>query len=203
MRRLHITKKTGFKVRDPNVPIVIRDDRGFLFYSTEDTVPRTLFFNLPEGCYFVDSGMFTEMNSPFVYTLLKLPPAQRWFYPNVGGFDIKVVSNPNKCSIDWKGRQILIDHSFRDKPWPEIDFIISHEIGHKYYPGQKSITDNAGEKAADMFAYNRMIKKGYNPLQIGYAQLDSLSGKQIDRKDLLITKIIGAYDKTRNNLRLF
>lgn len=198
MRKLTLNKKTGFKIKEPFKPVIIRDERGILFYSTEELIPRAENFNLPRGTYFVDSGSF--VSTPLVrYNLIKLPAAQRWFYPSVTNFPVRFVNNPNKCSIDWDNKVILFDHSFKEKPLPVIDFILSHEIGHKYYPGQKIVDgklDNEGECYADWFAANRMLKKGYNPSQIGYAQLESLSEKQRKRKNLLINKIISANGKT-------
>lgn len=203
MRKLVVDKKTGFKIKDFYRPVIIRDERGILFYSTEDLLPRTTEFNLPAGTYFIDSGTFVSMSMPVPYTMIKLPPAQRWFYPSVGNFPVKFINNPNKCSVDWDNRVILFDHSFKEKPLPVIDFILSHEIGHKYYPGQTVVNgklENEGECYADWFAANRMIKKGYNPSQIGFAQLDSLSDKQRKRKNLLINKIVDSYDKTRSRM---
>jgi hypothetical protein len=195
MRVLIVGEKTGFKIRDVYKPVIIRDERSILFYSTEDILPRAQFFNLPKGDYFVQSGSFEKLPKPIAYSLIRLPPVQRFFYPSTKNFQIEIVKNPHKCSIDWESRKILLDESFRDKPWPLIDFILSHEVGHKYYGDKEN-----SELCADYFAANRMIKKGYNPLQIGYAQLDSLSGRQIERKNLLINKLINSYESTRTRM---
>lgn len=190
MRKLVVNKKSGFIVKDVYKPVVIRDERGILFYSTEDLLPRTKSFNLPCGTYFVDSGFFVS-GDVVKYSLIKLPPSERWFYPSIKNFDLQFVVNPSKCSIDWNRKIILMDHSFREKSWPIIDFILSHEIGHKFY---------STEDFADLFAANRMIIKGYNPSQIGYAQMDSLSSRNEGRKNLLFNKVIESYDKTRERM---
>jgi hypothetical protein len=195
MRKLVVNKKTGLRIKDVYKPVIIRDDRMIIFYSTESMLPDCNVFNLPKGTYFVESGNFESLPSPIPFTLIKLPTGNRFFYPNAGNFPIKIVKNPNKCSIDWERKVILLDESFREKSWPIIDFILSHEIGHKYYGDKPDSEINA-----DLFAANRMIKKGYNPSQIAYAQLDSLSGRQLERKNVLTQKIINSYERTRSRM---
>jgi hypothetical protein len=184
MRTLTLTGKTGFTVKDVNVPVVIRDNRGLLFYSTEELVPRTKEFNLPAGKYIVDSGSFTAKPFPVNYKKISLPFAERLFRPSPGKFAIKFAGNPHKCTIDWDNKVITFDNSFKEKPLPVVDFIYSHEMGHKYF---------TQDKFADWFAYNRMLKMGYNPYQIGYAQLQSLQNPE--RKELLIKRIIKTYER--------
>lgn len=180
MRKLELTKKTGFKVTDIYKPIIIRDFRGIMFYSTEPMIPRVKEFNLPAGTYMVDTGYFVPMNNPVKYPLVKLPVFERLF-PKPKNFEIRFGNNPNKCSIFWDLGFILFDESFREKPLPQLYFILFHEFGHARYKT---------EKFADLYAVNCMLKKGYNPSQIGFAPIESLSDNAIERKKLVVSKLL-------------
>lgn len=180
MRRLFLDKKTGFRVTDIYKPIVIRDDRGLLFYTTEALVPKVKEFNLPPGEYMIDSGSFTPTRIPRYYPLIPMPLQQRFFRPDPDTFDIKFGHNPNKCSVIWDKKTILFDSSFRDRPRPEVDFIMGHEMAHRYY---------GTEKFCDMYSANCMLKMGYNPSQIGYASIDSLSDRAEIRKEFLVNRL--------------
>ena len=185
MFRLHIGQKTGFKILRPEKPVIIRDERGMLFYSTEDKVPNVSEFNLPAGNYIVDSGVIRSMFSPVNYPLLRLPRNER-NRPIPKDFKIIWGKNPNKCSIIWPKKVILFDESLKDYTKPELDFIRFHEYSHANY---------LTEKYCDLKAANYMIKKGYNPIQIGLSQIDSLSGKQFNRKSFLVNAIVKTYGK--------
>lgn len=180
MRPLILTKKTGFNVTDVNTPINIRDYRGLLFYTTEPLLPRVKVFNLPAGEYLVDSGSFKERSFPLEFKKSVLPLPQR-FYPSTDGFNVLFRPNPNKCTVSWKTKEIIFDTAFKNKPLPQIDFILYHEEGHERF---------ATEKYADLYASNRMIDKGYNESQTGCAPIDSLSEAQYERKQYLTNRII-------------
>jgi hypothetical protein len=180
MRRLKVDKKTGFIVKDIFSPIVIRDCRGILFYTTEPLIPKVTEFNLPEGIYFVDSGTFVEASSPKDYEYPMLPNRERLFFPNPKNFNIRFAPNPNKCTVSWTKKLITFDTSFMEKPLPQLDFIIYHEYGHRLYKT---------EKYCDLYASYCMLKIGYNPSQISFAQIDSLSDKQEKRKEFVIDSI--------------
>lgn len=179
MYPLIATVKTGYKITNPNIPVIIRDNRGILFYTTEEMVPRITSFNLPPGKYLVDSGMFAPMSTPVNFGLLSLPMNQRLLKSPL---DFKVIfgNNPNKCSVLWNKDTILFDNSFKEKPLPQVQFILGHEFGHQFY---------TTEKYCDLFSANRMLKKGYNPSQIGLSPLDSLSEAQYERKKMMVTKL--------------
>lgn len=178
-RQLTVGEKTGFKITNPQIPVIVRDCRGILFYSNEFQLPNVKEFNLPKGTYLVDSGFFTKMDMPVNYPLKKLPPAER-NRPIPNDFTIIWGDNPNKCSVIWPRKVILFDESLKDYRLPELFFILYHEYSHASYKT---------EKFCDLKAYNYMIKKGYNPAQIGMSQIDSLSGEQWKRKQFL-TNII-------------
>jgi len=171
-RRIFVTEKTGFKIKDPSVPVVIRDPRGLLFYSTEDLLPRVKYFNLPAGEYFVDSGDFAKATFPRDFKLSRLNYPDR-VYESTGDFDVIFASNPNKCTIFWDEKKIVFDKQFENKSIPETMFILYHEMGHRYYDD---------ENESDLYASNMMKVRGYNPSQIALAQMYSLSSKQIGRK---------------------
>lgn len=179
MRKLNLGIKTGFRVTDPTKPIIIRDNRGVIFYQTESMVPKVEYFNMPAGNYFVEKGWFSETLLPRVYPLSMLPPPER-SYPDPTDFAIEFDNNPNKCSILWDEKTIVFDNVFRERPYPEVFFILYHEYGHQLY---------STEKYADLFATNLMKLKGFNPSQIRRSQNDSLSDNQVERKEFITEKL--------------
>lgn len=176
MRRLFVDKKSGFDVKDSSLPIVIRDSRGISFYDTNGLSNVTK-FNLPPGEYFVDSGTFTKSNTVKTFPSINLPFRQRFFFPNPENFSIHFAANPNKCTVNWGAKSITFDSSFQESPLPQIWMIFYHECGHKLYKT---------EAYCDLYAAKCMIRDGYNPSQIGYAVIDSLSDKQEARKEFII-----------------
>lgn len=180
MRRLTLDKITGFRVKDPTQPILIRDGNGQIFYDTEILVPKVKYFNMPAGVYFVDRGYFTEALEPRQYELSDLPkPERRRRAPT--DFKIEFGYNPNKCSVIWDEKRILFDNSFREKPQYEVFFILFHEYGHALYET---------EKFADLYAANMMKLRGYNPWQICMAHLNSLSSEQYERKQFINEQLL-------------
>lgn len=186
MYRIHLTQKTGFKVLKPEKEVVIRDEKtGLLFYSTEFKTPNVKEFNLPKGNYIVESGFIRPMLFCVDYPLIKLPKKER-NRPIPHNFKIVYGKNPNKCSINWDEGKIIKDSAMKDWPRQENDFIYFHELSHAHYQT---------EGYCDLKAANYMILKGYNPIQIGLSQIDSLSPKQVARKELLVNALIKTYGK--------
>lgn len=187
MVRLFCDKKKGFVIKDVTKPVIIRDKRGVLFYSTEPLLPRIKEFNLPGvdslgllGEYFVDSGLFSPKPEPIEYKMIKLPTRERdWGSPK--DFKITFGSNPNKCTVSYRLKHIHFDNSFLEKPLPELYFVLNHEYAHRFYHT---------EKYCDAMATNYMLKMGFNPEQIGKAHIDSLSAAQFARKEFNINKIL-------------
>ena len=180
MYSLIATRKTGYKITNPNIPVIIRDNRGILFYTTESMLPRITSFNLPPGQYMVDSGMFAPLNSPVTFGLLSLPANER-LLKSPHNFRVVFGSNPNKCSILWGKDTILFDNSFKEKPLPQVQFILGHEFGHQFYKT---------EKYCDLYAANRMLRMGFNPSQIGLSPLESLSEGAYERKKMMVNKLV-------------
>lgn len=187
MRRLFVPVKSGFKITKPELPVVIRDERGLLFYSTEFKAPNVHAFNLPAGTYFVEQGQFGQMANPINYPLMPLPPHER-NRPIPKHFKKVWGDKPRaKCQINWDTHTITFDYRLADYTLPEQDFIRFHEYSHAHYQT---------EKYCDLKAANYMIRKGYNPIQIGASQIDSLSSGQHERKRFLINQLIKTYGKT-------
>lgn len=185
MYKIHLKQKTGFKVLKPEKEVIIRDENGLLFYSTEAKTPNVKMFNLPPGNYTVQTGFIRPMLFSVDYPLMPLPKKER-NRPIPHNFQVVYGRNPNKCSIDWKAGKIIKDNAMKDWPKPENDFIYFHELSHAHYET---------EKFCDLKAGNYMILKGYNPIQIGLSQIDSLSPKQQERKDFLVNSLIKTYGK--------
>ena len=179
MNQLIVSKKTGFKNTSLSTPIIIRDFRGKIFYSSEG-LRLVEQFNLPEGQYLIDSGVFEQMKKPVIYKVPPLPPAERNF-PLPENFLIEFAPNINKCTIMWDKKKIVFDNALKNLSLPELYFILYHEFGHSKYKT---------EKYADLFSVCRMLKMGYNPSQIGASPVTSLSNAQYDRKKFIIKKVI-------------
>jgi len=178
MDQLIIHKKTGFKNLTPFNPIIIRDFRGIEFYNTSG-LKKVDSFNLPVGYYYIDQGNIKELPKPVPVDYIEMPTIETW-HKNPKEFNIYFSDNPNKCTVDFDSETIVFDHSFKNKPLPQIFFILYHEYGHQYY---------STEKYADMYAANMMLKKGFNMSQIGASPLISLSERQYDRKQNLIERL--------------
>lgn len=183
-RQLNLSEKSTFFVRDKNTPVIIRDKRGILFYSTEPMLPRVERFNLPRGNYIVDSGDFFKSDKFIAWPEPKIPTPERDTKIDPAKFSITVGSTPHKCVINWVKGKILLDKSFLEKPIPEVDFIINHEYGHRFF-GRRN------EHLCDLFAVIKMLRAGYNPSQTGKGQIDALSGKvkASMRKWFIVNKI--------------
>ena len=179
MKGLILPKKTGFKNTSTKIPIIIRDFRGKLFYSTVGLRPVKS-FNLPEGNYFVESGNFSELSRPVSYNLIPLPNPERKF-EDPEKYTITFDINPNKCTINWSIKTITFDLKLLHLTIPELFFILYHEYGHTLYKT---------EKYADGYSCNKMLQKGFNPSQVGKCQLTSLSSHQKERKDYIVNNII-------------
>lgn len=181
MRKLTLTKKTGFRNIDPYIPVNIRDFRGLLFYSTESILPVEK-FNLPAGEYFIDSGNFKPMKKPVFFKLNKMPKPERYLKPP---FDFRITfePNPNKCTIYWLLKKIVFDPALKEKTIPEIWFILFHEYAHSLYKS---------EHLADLMSANLMKVRGFNPSQIGSAPITALSSQQWERKKFLVDSLINS-----------
>ena len=125
MNQLIVSKKTGFKNTSLSTPIIIRDFRGKIFYSSEG-LRLVEQFNLPEGQYLIDSGVFEQMKKPVIYKVPPLPPAERNF-PLPENFLIEFAPNINKCTIMWDKKKIVFDNALKNLSLPELYF-----IGSKY-----------------------------------------------------------------------
>jgi len=178
MNPLIISKKTGFVNVTPSIPVIIRDFRGMLFYSTVG-LKIVKCFNLPAGNYFVESGKFEPLKSPVSFPVPELPKPERK-YKMPSDYAILFGDNPNKCTIKWGEKVIIFDNDLKQKTLPELFFILYHEFGHHLY---------FTEKYADLFAARYMLKKGYNPSQIGKAPITSLSHYQFLRKKFIVKKM--------------
>ncbi len=183
-RKLTVTRKTGFIITNPDVPVIIRDVRGIRFYDTTPIMP-VFDFNLPPGIYLVDQGYFKPMSSPINFKQAKLPQSETMFPNTPYNFDITFAENPNKCTIFWQEKMIVFDNKFLDAPYPELYFIYFHELGHSRYGFDKLYSMMDAEAYCDLYASNKMLEMGFNPSQIKAAPENTLSSKQDYRKDFI------------------
>lgn len=174
---LNLDKKTGFV---SVLPFTIYDSTGILFYSSDFTNKidkgGRLLFNLPAGDYKYN-GVLRKLDRPVSYKLKSLPTKERRI--KKGKYIVKFGDNPNKCTIFYGPRIILFDNSFKKMPLYVRYAIYFHEMGHHFYKT---------EKYADLYAYNKMLKLGFNKSQIGLSVLSTLTNKKssFDRKEYII-----------------
>jgi hypothetical protein len=157
-----IHKKTGFKCFDFEVCIL--DNNGNIFYHKKNiNFPKPILFNLPKGVY-KPLNTILALNKPVFYELPKL--YQREKKSPLKRIKIHFVeNNNNKASIDVNTGNIFIDEKYK-KNKTILTFLFWHEIGHFFY---------FSENKCDVFAANKMLKKGFNPSQVSLAALTGLN----------------------------
>jgi len=157
--KISITNKTGFFSPDRELKIYDKDRKPFYFHNKEGG----RVFNLPKGVYYTFNKV-KPLKRPKKYNLI-LPKKERNIKKPK---KIKVYfgNNPNKASIVLKKGIILMDTSFKKYPRFVIEYVLQHELGHYYYKS---------ETGADSYARVQMLKKGYNPSQIGMSSRITLS----------------------------
>lgn len=180
MKPFKLDKKTGFT--NLGKKLTILDENRRYFYGSELVALPIDTFNLPEGIYFLKEGKIARLNEPVHYNLSVLPKPERKYKPPLD-FKILFANNPNKATINWMEKSIVFDNSFKLKPRYQLAFVLYHEYGHHLYNT---------EKYADLFASNLMKKMGYNPSQIGFGMVNSLSSVNVNRKKYIVDKLLNA-----------
>ncbi len=157
--RLVVTHKRGFFSPDKNLRIYDKDRKPFYYHFKEGGRE----FNLPKGVYYTKNKI----------KALKLPKKYKYKFPkkerNIRKPEkIKIFfgKNPHKASVVLQKGIILMDNSFKKFPRFVIEYVLQHEIGHYQF---------SSETGADAYARCMMLKKGYNPSQIGMASRITLS----------------------------
>ncbi len=184
LKRLQLDCKTGFN-NTGSSPIVILDEFYREFYNTSEMVNRISQFNLPAGEYYIMSGKFQPMASPVNYPLFSMPRLERRMPQNPENFKINYANNPNTGTIHWDNHYIVLDKSLRSQPFTVLEFIVNHEYAHRFY--------DKNEHACDLYATNKMLRAGYNPEQIGYAIVDTLSDGNNARKERLVEMLVNRF----------
>jgi hypothetical protein len=178
MRDLILEEKTGFT---SSLPFEIFEPNGNLFYSSDFTdhiaKGERLDFNLPAGEYKYN-GSFIKLADPVPVKNIILPLPER----DIKGKRYSIIfgTNPNKCSIFYDTGVILFDNSFKSKPLYIKYGVYYHELGHHWYKT---------ESKADLYAAKKMLDKGFNPSQIGFASIESLSEKSFERKEKIVNHL--------------
>ena len=154
--KLNVDRLTGVR---STTPVRIYDSEMSLFYYNE---PKggDLFFNLPTGNYFVESG---DLNfcEPLKFSKIEnIAPTRSLKRPE--RMEIYIGENPHKCSVYQEKGIILFDRNFYESLGVlGREFIYNHEMAHFDYDGSE-----AEEIACDVYAANQMLENGYNPSQL-------------------------------------
>ena len=167
-----IDKKTGFKAITETLIILCND---LPFFVKNDCTG--LKFNLPSGKYNLIEGQIIDLKQPIKYTLPKLKP-RYVFRKSPKGFEVLFSKNPYKCTVDLSKNTITFDHSFKKEPIQVLDFVQFHELGHFRYSGKGL----QSEIDCDNFSIYCMLQRGYNPSQIRYASMFTLSNSKESKK---------------------
>ena len=161
-----------------DAPFVLNDKHGDLFYARN----QGGYFNLPVGDYNLVKGYITA------YSLFTHFPGIPQADPiRKTGMHIEAGVNPNKATFYAAQNKAVFDNFILDTPFkPARIFTMLHEEGHTYYRPptgtmetlkrpfdinyQKAYKDFLeAECKCDIYAYNKMMRNGYNPSQIRYA----------------------------------
>lgn len=182
MNYIKVNEKTGFYCFDSIIKIY--DHRGVLFYFKENKNGK-IRFNLPKGLFQTNCDLY-KLKEPVKYRFTNLPKGNN-IKKLPKNFKIVYINNPHKCSVDNDKHIIYFDNSFKQFPLPVKDYIKFHELGHYFYSGE----NNKSEILCDLFAKNCMLKVGYNPSQIQWAQNGTLSDSDTssERKKIVKEKI--------------
>lgn len=208
---INVREKTGFRNLVPAAPVIIFDEYARPFYDTSRLEKQVNEFNLPPGKYTIGAGQIRPMVNPVKFDMLPLPEPMRWKRKNPEHFKIVVGDVPFKCLVDWDKEEIIYDRMVADMPLPTLVYIFWHECGHRFYgipykpkPWTVDYAERYtyAEACCDRYAYNKMIEAGYNPSQIGEAQIGTVTNDA--RNEVMTDSIAGdvnfyEYDGPRVN----
>lgn len=159
-------------------PFLINDKHGDLFYARI----QPGYFNLPVGDYELTEGSLVPSAdwNPF--------PQIEQVDPGIApGMKLEMGINPNKATYFANENKAIIDNFIIEQPFkPARIFCVIHEKGHaKFRPPTGTMAKiknpfSPGYDAAykeylkaecncDIYAYNVMVRNGYNPSQVRYA----------------------------------
>lgn len=171
-------------------PVVILDENHQPFYDTTLLDHKVWEFNMPPGTYYVQQGKIRQTPHMVAYNLERIAPYERRIKSDPETFPIIYEPNSKLASVYWDaerspyGKQVIVlDSSLRTAPLIYSIFVLYHEYGHRYWET---------EAHCDAYARNRMLQEGYNPSQIGYAIVHTLSDKNMQRKDAMIDSLLTA-----------
>lgn len=175
---LTLDSVTGFESRDKTIRVTAPDGRTLYYFNNPKR--KRVTFNLPSGEWETNSRL-ERLKRPLKYRTLKLPPHTR--HGKIVPLHYEVGDNPNKCSIETSTGHVLIDEALARKDIPFLTFVLFHENAHFHYAGGTL----RGESLCDCWSAKQMLRRGYNPSQINYAQEYCLKERGVSRrrKDIL------------------
>jgi hypothetical protein len=184
------------------LPVVIKDVAGNPFFASKKQVQ----FNLPVGKYSTDNQLTTLPFSPFPEIDQNISTSKTGMKISVGDSDMgrMVGFNPaNKASFYPALNHAffadkIISHWFR----PVRIFTVCHEEGHHHFkPSQVDMAilmmgkdEEAyqryinAEHQCDVYSYNKMMRNGYNPLQVKQA-IEMVLSADNPRVQMLVNEI--------------
>jgi len=166
--KLVLQKITGFSCSD--FTICVKNRNGKTLYFFENPKGEKISFNLICGEWFSENNL-VELKKPLKYKTPKLaePTLKRKFKK----FVYEVGENPNKCTIDFSGKdaKVFIDEEINSQEIPHFIFVMFHENAHHFYGGKESGTKEyfEEENKCDTYAAKKMLERGFNPSQCLFA----------------------------------
>lgn len=181
-------KITGFSCSDSKIFVTNQNGKGL--YFMENPKGKKITFNVPKGNWKTENDL-SELEKPLKFICPPLPP--KTVNREMKKFVFRVGDNPNKCTIDFSGKDadVFIDREIDSQEIPHFVFVMFHENGHFRYGGKKHGTKEYfdDEHFCDVYASTKMLELGFNPSQCIFAIEMCLSEEDSarDRKDRLFS----------------
>jgi hypothetical protein len=152
----------GFKSEVKNFSVLNRD--GKIFYIREFEPEARTFdqFNVNEaGIYTIISGQpVAGVKLTGVRYHKPIPmPKKHWNFDGPVKMIWKNINNSPACMIP-KKREVYLNSMIKSYPIGVCNFVIAHELGHRYWPD---------EWCCDLYAINKVLRSGGNLYTCYYA----------------------------------
>ncbi len=180
MFSFNIKSKKGYFAPQEKI-VIFREGCKIPFYMFDYSNRVNKFkrhFNLPKGTYTTENNI---KKAPIKKQHINKLPKKEAHRNNAKKFQLIFAPNPNKATVNFTKKIIILDNKYKHGSFTNIVFILAHEFGHRYY---------TTEKYADLYAQNYMLKMGFNNSQIMEAIENILTMESSDyRKNYIYKKL--------------
>lgn len=172
-----------YKFKGKNLAVFKRGDNHPLLLRSFSKA-GTFEVMLPEGNYIFKGENIligSEKRGKYMFPVERMPaPEKRTLQKKYRV--VYVPSNPSPASINVNRGVIIYNEYFTNLPYVFQDFILAHELGHRYFNT---------EKYCDLFACRELLKKGYGKHVALYCLRKTLKNRQTreERYNYVLGKI--------------